>query len=416
MKRSITALVAIAGLGALPVAAHADGRSILDTINTEREMAEIAPLTTSSDLNAACSAHAKYMNSASLLTNSELVGSPLYSDAGLWAASHSALAETGPDFLDVDPWKNAPFHEFQLMHPWLSKTGVAVSGNFVCMVTGGDRSANGSDSYALQVVPGTGQYVPPSETAVESPFTPGDEVGLPSGTKTGPNMLVYAVGPQHLTTITITAATLTAADGTDVPVRWVDGSSPRSGKYLDGGAIVIPVHPLEENTSYSLQVEAQTSPAPGETMKISRTSGFLTGPDEPPLYTSPTTNDTSSASSTKLLTGASTIAQPVLLGEAGQPNLQIALSWRGANVRARIHCASEEVKCTGPLRILVHRKGTKIQKLRFKARKGPLRIKLAAGRTINRTVIMTSRQTAAGHKRGFAVRWGGPAPVNVRAS
>jgi hypothetical protein len=415
MKRSVTAAVALAGLGVMPVAAHADGRSILDTINTEREMAEIAPLTTQSDLNSACSAHAKYMNSATVLTNDELVGSPLYTAAGLWAAQNSALAEVGSGFEPEDPWKDAPFHEFQLMHPWLAKTGVGVSGNFICMVTGGDRSADGASSYALQTVPGTGQYVPPEETAVESPFTPGDEVGLPAGTRTGPNLLVYAVGPQHLTTVTITAATLTAADGSTVPVRWVDGSSPRSGKYLDGGAIVIPAYPLEENTSYSLQVEAETSPSPGETMRISRTSGFLTGPDEEGLYADPSTGDTVTASSDKPLSGKKSAA-PALLGEVGKPNLQVALSWNGAGLRARIHCSSEVAACTGPLRILVNRKGGKIQKLRFKARRGPLRIKLGAGRTINRTVIMTAPQTAAGHKRGFSVRWGGPAPVKVRAS
>lgn len=416
MKRSITSLVAIVGLVALPVAARADGRSILSTINTERALSEIAPLSTQSELNSACSDHAKYMSSANLLTNSELVGSPLFSTTGLWAAGHAALAQTGPGFLASDPWKDAPFHEFQLMHPWLTKTGVAVNGNFVCVVTGGDRSATGSDSYALKTVPGTGQYVPPSETAVESPFTPGDEVGLPSGTKTGPNILVYAVGPQQIPNVTIAAASLTAADGSTVPVRWVDSSSPRSGRYLDGGGIIIPVTPLEPNTSYSLQVEAQTAPAPGETMKISRTSGFLTGPDEDGLYAAPSTNDTVSASSTKLLTGGKATAAPVLLGDPGQPNLQVSLRWIGTNLlRAQIHCSSEELACQGPMRVLVHRKGRKVQKLRFKARGGPLRIKLAAGRTINRTILMTTPQTTAGKKRGFAVRWGGSGNARARA-
>ncbi|MDQ8046949.1 MAG: hypothetical protein REI11_20255, partial [Patulibacter sp.] len=207
----------------------------------------------------------------------------------------------------------------------------------------------------------------------------------------------------------------TAADGSQTPVRWVDGSSPRSGKYLDGGAIIIPVRPLQQNTSYSLQVEAQTSPGPGETMKISRTSGFLTGPDEEGLYESPSTNDTVTASSSKPLTGKRT-ARAVLLGDAGQPNLQITLSWKGDALKARIHCSSEVAKCSGPLRILVRRSGAKAQKLRFKARRGPLKVKLAAGRTINRTIIMTPKQLSSGHKHGFAIRWGGPAPVNARAN
>ena len=73
------------------------------------------------------------------------------------------------------------------------------------------------------------------------------------------------------------------------------------------------------------------------------------------------------------------------------------------------------VRCSGPLRVLVRKKGDKLGKLRFKARKGPLKVSLAPGRQIIRRVQLTKPQQHPGKKRGFSVRWGGGTPVRVTA-
>jgi hypothetical protein len=415
MKRSAITLAGLAGLGALafaPAAAHADARAILDAVNTEREAAGLDPLSTRADLNSACSSHARYMHQAGFLTNTEDSTSSLFSTQGLWAAGHSVLAQANGGFY-TNPWKSAPLHEFQLLHPWLLETGVGVSGNFACMVAGGERNAPNPDDYGIKIVPAAGQYAPAAEIARETPY-PGDDVGIPEGTKTGPYLYAYLVGPERMEHVTVTNATLTSFDdGSKVPVRWVDSTSPKSGPFLDGGAMVIPTEPLAEGSGYSLLVEATTTTSSGAHLRISRTSGFTTGPDETGEFEAPTTNDTVSASRTG---GPSKkVHSPIILGAVGQPKLTVSLVWSNVGVRARIHCASQGERCTGPLRILVKKKNGHYGKLRFMARKGPLKINLAANHTITRRVAMDTKQRRSGKKRGFAIRWGGPEPVPAKA-
>ncbi len=422
MKRSVATLAGLASLACLPATAQATPRAILSAVNYEREMAGLKPLAARADWASACNAHTSYMNQNNVLTHSETPGAPLFSDAGVWAGAHAVLARSSAGF-SGNPWHNAPFHQFQVMHPWLAETGISITGGYACMVTLGERDAPNPSEISLITVPGTAQYTAPAEIARESPFTPGDEVGLPQGTKTGPHIYVYAQGPQRFQTVAVQSASLTAADdGSQVPLRWVDGTSPRSGRYLDGGAILIPVTPLKEGTTYGLRVEASTTSATGSRLLISRTSSFATGPDESDLVQAPEASDTVTAASTrgaakkapggtkKLKRGA-----PAVIGGEGQPKLEVSLRWTPNGVRAKIHCESAVSRCQGPLRILVRRKGKKIQKLRFKARGGPLKLNLAPGRTINRRVVMTKRQIASGQKRGFAIRWGAPAPEKARA-
>ena len=424
MKRTFARVAGVASLAAVFAAplAEANPRAILSAVNYDREMAGIKPLTADPGLTAGCSAHARYMEGAGALSHSEAPGSPLFSDEGLWAGNHAVLARSSAGF-SGNPWRSAPLHQFQVLHPWLGKTGVGETGGFACMVTLGDRDAPNPSEIGLVTAPGTGQYVRPAEVARESPFVPGDEVGLPQGTKTGPHIYVYAVGPQRFGSVTINAASLTAADdGSQVEVRWVDGASPRSGSYLDGGAILIPATPLKEGTTYGLRVEAATTSATGSRLQISRTSSFITGPDESDLALSPTTTETVTAASArpvattkkkapkKLKKGA-----PAILGAEGAPKLAVSLRWNETGVRARITCLSTVSRCEGPLRVLVRKKGRKVQKLRFVARGGPLKLSLAPGKSINRRIIMQGAQIKSGKKRGFAIRWGSPGIEKARA-
>ena len=421
--RSLQGLVGIASLAAVfaaPLTAQANPRAILSAVNYDREMAGIKPLVSDTGYAAGCSAHASYMQSKGALSHSQDAGSPLFSTEGMWAGGHAVLARSTVGF-SGNPWRSAPLHQFQVLHPWLRRTGVGETGGYACMVTLGDRDAPNPAEIGLVTAPGTGQYVRPAEVARESPFVPGDEVGLPQGTKTGPHIYVYAVGPQRFGTVTVQAASLTAADGSQVPVRWVDGTSPRSGPYLDGGAILIPATPLKEGTAYGLRVEAATTSESGSRLQISRTSSFITGPDESDLAVAPESGDTVTAASvrpvaaprrrsTKLKKGA-----PAILGAEGQPQLAVSLRWNDTGVRARITCLSTVSSCEGPLRVLVRKKGRKVQKLRFVARGGPLRVKLAPGKSINRRIIMQGKQIKSGKKRGFAIRWSSPGTEKARA-
>ena len=404
------AFAGVASLACLPATAEATPRAILSAVNYEREMAGLKPLTARADWASSCNAHTSYMNANGVLGHGEVPGLPGFSDAGVWAGAHAVLARSSAGF-SGNPWHNAPFHQFQVLHPWLAETGISITGGYACMVTLGSRDADNPSEISLVTVPGTAQFTAPAEIARESPFTPGDEVGLPQGTKTGPHIYVYAQGPERLQTVAVQSASLTAADdGSQVPLRWVDGTSPRSGRYLDGGAILIPVTPLKENTTYGLRVEASTTSPSGTRMLISRASSFVTGPDESELLQPPEASDTVTASSTrgpsaprkpgikKLKRGA-----PAIIGAEGQPKVAVSLKWTEHGIKAKIECRSTVSRCEGPLRILVNRKGRKIQKLRFKARGGPLKLRMAPGKTINRTVIITKRQMA----------WSSPAFVDI---
>ncbi|MFT4035586.1 MAG: CAP domain-containing protein [Patulibacter sp.] len=393
----------------------AAGGTILSAVNYERQMAGIAALKEDTDLSRSCELHARYMSGNNTLTHTETTGNAFYTSEGAWGGAHSVLARNSAGFTG-NPWHDAPFHEFQALHPWLRTTGVGVAGNYACLVTLGTRDGGSSDEVRLITVPGAGQYVAPAQVAHESPSVPGDEVGLPEGTTTGPHIYAYAVGPERFDKVTVQAATLTdTSTGAQVPVRWVDGSSSRSASYVQGGLILIPVQPLRENATYTVRIEAATFNDAGTRLLISRTSSFITGPDERGLTQQSDAGDLGTAASAGSSSKRKSSAAPVTLGDIGDARLSVSLRWSNTGVRARLHCEATEVRCDGPLRVLVKRKGGRLEKLRFVAGPGPLKVKLKPGRTVIRRLELTPRQVASGHKRGFAVRFGGITPVKLQA-
>lgn len=429
MKRRAIALAGVATLAA-PVAVTAGGKtsvqasaratstagSILSAVNYERQMAGLSSLKEDPALSRSCQLHARYMAGNDLLTHVEQSGNAFFTADGAWAGTHSVLARNSAGFYG-NPWKDAPFHEFQAFHPWLRTTGVGTAGNYACMVTLGERDAANPAEIKLQTVPGPGQFSPPAQIAREAPFVPGDEVGLPEGTKTGPHIYVYAVGPERFEKVYVQAATLTAADdGSQVALRWVDAGSPRSGRYLDGGVILIPEVPLRPETTYTIRIEAATQNNEGSRLLISRTSSFITGPDELEIQGQPSdAGDLGNAASARQPSRTPSSTEQVTVGDIGDSRLSVSLRWNKTGVRARLTCEATNVRCDGPLRVLVKRKSGRLQKLRFVAGPGPLKLKLAPGRTIVRRIEMDPRQRFSGKKRGFAVRFGGVAPVKLTA-
>ena len=99
--------------------------------------------------------------------------------------------------------------------------------------------------------------VPTSENADETPFVPGQFVGIPSGRTAGRELFVY-LNLAHQTgqaPVQVLSATLTA-HGRAVALRWVDSQTPTVGRYLPG-AILIPVRPLRPRTRYTASVSVQ---------------------------------------------------------------------------------------------------------------------------------------------------------------
>jgi hypothetical protein len=418
MKRTAATLLGAAALATVPSAAHAADQAgaILGAINTERQMAGIDALTVNQDWATGCSAHTSYMAANNLLTHDEAPSASLFSDDGQWAGAHAVLARSSSGFTG-NPWAFAPLHEFQVLHPWLRETGVAVKGQYACMVTLGTRDAPNAEDVHLVTSPGFGQYHRPAEIAKEAPFVPDEELGLPAGTKTGPHIYVYAVGPQRIPKVVIQSAVLTAQDtGVETPLQWVDSTSSRSGSYLDGGAILVPAGPLRENVTYGLRVQASAATPSGGTMLISRTTSFITGPDESDLRQVPDTNDTVRAATATTATTTSKVQKrSTTLTLASGAKVRISLKWTGGGkgVKTRIICLSKAANCEGPVRVLVRKRGSRLQKLKFRGHRGALTLNLKPGQRKVLGIKLSKGQRHSAHKRGFAVRWGAGTPAKL---
>lgn len=268
-----TLLVALAAPGiavplvvAAPAAADTSAQAIA-FLNQQRAANGIpAGITDDPEWDAGCAAHMNYLhlNGPGSNPHSEDPSLAGYTDAGEGAAVSSVLAFGGPPgytgigFDDgptpSNPWEAAPIHFMQLLAPALSVTGYAPG----CMFTWPGYQRAEPATPQIFTYPGNGtSFIYPKETASEGPFTPGQFVGLPQGTTTGPYLYVLAwgVGKVH-----ITSATLSGPSG-PVEVRTVDddtnGSLGNLGSYLPPGGMLIPVQPLAYATTYTAHVSLQ---------------------------------------------------------------------------------------------------------------------------------------------------------------
>jgi hypothetical protein len=149
----------------------------------------------------------------------------------------------------------APIHLMQLLSPDLSSTGWADDGTDICMITWSGFNRPPPATPQLLTYPAAGtNFIYPSEVAAEWPFTPGDFVGLPDGSTTGPYLLVFGDGTGRGA---ITAASLTGPTG-PVEVKTVDdtttGAGGDLGAYLPAGGMIIPVSPLLPGATYKASV------------------------------------------------------------------------------------------------------------------------------------------------------------------
>jgi hypothetical protein len=202
-----------------------------------------------------CRLHMDYVRrNGGGLTHDEVEGRPGFTTAGKEAGATSVLTGGGSSFSadGRNAFENAPIHLMQTLSPWLLRSGASDG----CLATLRDTTRTFAGP-SLFSYPGEGQTTPAAQTARESPFVPGDAVGLPEGTTTGPHLYVLAAGPGTVFQYDgrLTAATVTGPSG-PVDVRVVDDASPAVGgtsigPYLPPGGIVIPVRPLTAGASYT---------------------------------------------------------------------------------------------------------------------------------------------------------------------
>jgi hypothetical protein len=248
-------VVALAAAGAAAAGSGAASGTILAALNSQRAANGIpGRIKENPSWSQKCARHIAYMGSTGTVGHSEDPASPAYSADGNWAGENSVLAQ-GTSWPNGNPFASAPLHLIQLLSPELRQVGVEASSGFVCVTTWPGYGSPRWKKPTVFSVPGNGATgVPYAETAYELPFVPGDVVGLPRGTRTGFNIIVYAEGVRDPWHLHITAAALTGQHG-PVAVRTVDRTTPTVGPYLPAGSgFMIPVAPLEPGTTYTASV------------------------------------------------------------------------------------------------------------------------------------------------------------------
>ncbi|MGB7160163.1 MAG: hypothetical protein WBD40_19000 [Tepidisphaeraceae bacterium] len=274
----LAATVAVAaGSAALSTVADASEYSarVVRALNAERAANGIpAGIVERSDWSLACEMADSYFaeNGQTHFFDPSKAG---YTPQGAWAASNSVLG--GAWFIDgysndADPYLGAPYHHMQLLSPWLAETG----GSPGCQTTWPGYTRPAPATPQLFTFPGDGvRDVRFEEKAAESPYVPGDLVGLPEGTTTGPHLYVMPFGDERPGRLA--GASLTGPNG-PVDIRTVDGYS---GQQVasDPGAFIIPVKPLRPNTTYA----ASAAYVDGAGVRMDRAWQFRTAGLDPTL-------------------------------------------------------------------------------------------------------------------------------------
>jgi Cysteine-rich secretory protein family len=257
-----TAIILCAAVALAAAAATAAARpagvsvSILDALNAERAANGIpAGVRENRGWSAKCADHVAYMAATGSLSHTEDPANARYTAGGNWAGEHSVLA-LGSSWGPSDPFASAPLHLIQLMSPALRQVGIADdSSGFLCITTWPGYRQPAKGKPAVYTYPGDGASgVPYAETAREMPFVPGDFVGLPQGTATGFNIMVFADGASDPWRARLVSAILEGPAG-PVAVKTVDRTTPTVGEYLPpASGFVIPVAPLRPGTTYTATV------------------------------------------------------------------------------------------------------------------------------------------------------------------
>jgi hypothetical protein len=211
------------------------------------------------------------------LTHDEQIGRPGYTAQGRFAGLNSVLARDVA-WDAANPWETAPIHLHQLLSPRLDAMGIADRDRYVCATTLLSRGRPAPASNVVYTYPGDSTRHRFEETAVESPYTPGERVGIAKGTRTGPYLYLMADGPDidPFGQARIMSASLTGPDG-PVALRFVDNFTPGLTNYIPVGGQLIPLRPLAPSTEYTAGAALSvTRSGGGSPIVVSRQWSFTT--------------------------------------------------------------------------------------------------------------------------------------------
>ena len=267
-----------------PAVAGADvsGPDIVSFLNAQRAANGIpAGIVEDPALSLGCFKHDNYGAANHVLVHDEDASLPGYSAEGKQGAQTSVLyAGGGPWTANTNPFETAPIHLHQLLSPRLDRMGAAETQGYGCATTLASRNRPAPAANVTYTYPGpgaTGWFI--SQVAAEGPYTPGQQVGIPAGTRTGPYLYVSFDGPavDLYASAQSTSATLTGPDGA-VPVSVADNTTAGLTNYLPTGMEVIPDSPLKTTSTYTATVSANITPSGGGApIAFTKTWSFTTG-------------------------------------------------------------------------------------------------------------------------------------------
>ena len=143
------------------------------------------------------------------------------------------MLSSGATWDNGNPFEHAALHLHQLLAARTTEIGAEEHDGYGCVTTFPGWNRPQPDSIVMYTYPGDQRFgVPPSETAGEGPFTPGDFESLPQPTTTGPHLFVLLDGPWPWAEGKIVSASLEDLYG-PVELRWVDNASFR-GRPVSG--------------------------------------------------------------------------------------------------------------------------------------------------------------------------------------
>jgi hypothetical protein len=259
MRSVLLATLVLLALAA-PAGADLSGPEIVGFLNAQRAAHGIpAGIVEDAALSDGCAKHNQWGMRNDKLQHDEEIASPGYTPEGDTAAEQSVLYRGGdPWSATNNPFETAPIHLAQLLAPRLDRMGASEIGGFGCATTlaSRERPAPATDVVYTYPADNTSDWFA-AQTAAEGPYTPGEQVGVAAGTKTGPYLYAFFDGPglNAFSVASGATGTLTAPSG-PVAIKLVDNTTQGLENYLPPGAMMIPVAPLAPFTRYVASISA----------------------------------------------------------------------------------------------------------------------------------------------------------------
>jgi hypothetical protein len=267
MKRALLAAALAVVAAAAPARADVSGPDIVAFLNAQRAANGIpAGIVEDPALSAGCVKHNNYGALNHVVIHDEDSTKPGYTPEGKQAAQTSVLySGGGPWTAARNPFETAPIHLHQLLAPRIDRMGAAETQGYGCATTLASRNRPAPPADITYTYPAGGAIGwPAAQTAAEGPYTPGERLGIPAGTQTGPYLYVMFDGPDIVpwSSAHATAASLTGPSG-PVDVAVADNTTDGLVNYLPPGMELIPRAPLATGTTYTAAVTADVTPGGG---------------------------------------------------------------------------------------------------------------------------------------------------------